>query len=107
MGGFDLSTVSLKYLKKMLQSPKKVANLNPNQAANASQVVKSTLLRWALFVLAGIFAYGVGLWRGSELRASREQERQMASLSAPKLAPSLTGGGTANNPNNTGTQKSH
>jgi hypothetical protein len=78
-----------------------------NEKPNIRRQFQQKLAVWLLLISAGVLAYGVGLYQGSQFRMNRT----IASLAKPVVVdlksvdPSL--GGLSSSPGNTESPKSH
>ena len=87
-----------------------------NQSREIGRKFQQKLGLWLLLISAGVVAYGLGLWQGSQFRMSR----MIASVGKPVVASGLkletkpetkpedpTPVAPSNTPGNTGSPKSH
>jgi hypothetical protein len=79
-----------------------------NQSRSIGRKFQQKLGLWLLLISAGVVAYGLGMWQGSQFRMNR----MIASISKPVVAAELTATpsafvGPLNTPSSTESLKKH
>jgi hypothetical protein len=78
-----------------------------NEKTNIRRLFQQKLAVWLLLISAGVLAYGVGLYQGSQFRMNRAiastQKPVVVDLKNADLSPALP----SSNPSNTESPKSH
>jgi high-affinity Fe2+/Pb2+ permease len=77
-----------------------------NQSRNIGRKFQQKLGLWMLLISAGVIAYGLGMWQGSQFRMNRMIASIAKPVVASGLAPTSSGlVGPSNTPGNTESPK--